>query len=94
MVIPAGPGRLPDPITYFAGGPGEASVPVGLFKARELGLLGGKRDLLLVDLRGTGMSGGLFCKELREVTRAQEFLDDFLPTDKIRACRDKRTRAS
>lgn len=90
VVIPAsGPGRLPDPITYFAGGPGEASVPAGLFKARELGLLGGKRDLLLVDLRGTGMSGGLFCTELRGETRAQEFLEGFLPSDKIRACRDR-----
>lgn len=90
VVIPAtGPGRLPDPITYFAGGPGEASIPAGLFKAEELGLLGGKRDLLLVDSRGTGMSGGLFCTELRGETRAQEFLDDFLPTDKIRACRDR-----
>jgi pimeloyl-ACP methyl ester carboxylesterase len=90
VVIPAAsPDRLPDPITYFAGGPGEASVPAGLFKAQELGLLGGKRDLLLVDLRGTGMSGGLFCTELRGETRAQGFLDDFLPTDKIRACRDR-----
>lgn len=90
VVVPAsGPGRLPDPITFFAGGPGEASIPFGLFKARELGLLGGKRDLLLVDLRGTGMSGGLFCRELAGEARGQGFLDDFLPTDGIRACRDR-----
>lgn len=90
VVVPAvGPGRLPDPVTYFAGGPGEASVPAGLFKARELGLVGGKRDLLLVDLRGTGMSGGLFCTELRGEARVQGFLDEFLPTDRIRACRDR-----
>ncbi|MEA2559915.1 MAG: hypothetical protein QOH06_1419 [Acidobacteriota bacterium] len=90
VVIPAAPsGRLPDPITFFAGGPGEASIPFGLSKAQQLGLSGGKRDLLLVDLRGTGMSGGLFCTELNEETRGQRFLDDFLPTDRIRACRDR-----
>ncbi|HWN41704.1 MAG TPA: alpha/beta fold hydrolase [Thermoanaerobaculia bacterium] len=93
VVVPAAPsadtGRLPDPITFFAGGPGEASIPFGLFKAQQLGLAGGKRDLLLVDLRGTGMSGGLFCTELEGETSGQEFLDDFLPTDKIHACRDR-----
>lgn len=39
VVVPAsGPGRLPDPIAYFAGGPGEASIPIGLFKAEVFGL--------------------------------------------------------
>ncbi|HEX5714867.1 MAG TPA: alpha/beta hydrolase [Thermoanaerobaculia bacterium] len=90
VVVPAaGPGRLPDPITFFAGGPGEASIPFGLFKAQQLGLAGGKRDLLLVDLRGTGMSGGLSCTELEGDMSGQGFLDDFLPTDKIHACRDR-----
>ncbi|HEX6864013.1 MAG TPA: alpha/beta hydrolase, partial [Thermoanaerobaculia bacterium] len=93
VVVPAAPsadtGRLPDPITFFAGGPGEASIPFGLFKAQQLGLSGGKRDLLLVDLRGTGMSGGLFCTELEGDTSGQGFLDHFLPTDKIHACRDR-----
>ena len=89
-VLPAtGPGRLPDPITFFAGGPGEASVPMGVFSAPELGALNQKRDILLVDLRGTGKSGGLFCTELRVETRAQEFLDDFLPSGRMRACRDR-----
>jgi pimeloyl-ACP methyl ester carboxylesterase len=90
VVIPAtGPGRLPDPITFFAGGPGEPSIPFGFSKAQQLGLLGGKRDLLLMDLRGTGMSGGLFCTELPADTSGQGFLDHFLPTDKIHACRDR-----
>ena len=93
VVIPADPaadtGRLPDPITYFAGGPGEAGIPAGLFGIRQLATLPRKRDLLLVDVRGTGMSGGLFCTELEGAARSQGFLDDFLPTDKVRACRDR-----
>ncbi|HSF38931.1 MAG TPA: alpha/beta hydrolase [Thermoanaerobaculia bacterium] len=88
VVLPAtGPERLPDPFTYFAGGPGEASIPGGIFTAGELESLRRKRDVLLIDFRGTGESGGLFCKELEG--DFQGFLDEFLPTDKIRACRDR-----
>lgn len=89
VVLPAtGRDRLPDPFTYFAGGPGEASIPVGLFQAEQLGSLRQARDVLLVDLRGTGQSGGLFCKELAGMA-VQEFLDEFLPAARVRACRDR-----
>jgi pimeloyl-ACP methyl ester carboxylesterase len=88
VVLPAtGSQPLSDPITYFAGGPGDASIPEGISIAWQLESLRRKRDVLLVDLRGTGQSGGLFCTELKE--NLQGFLDDFLPTDKIRACRDR-----
>lgn len=90
VVLPAtGPDRLPDPFVYFAGGPGDASITDGLAMARDLPSLRRKRDVLLVDLRGTGESGGLFCTELSGKEGIQGFLDDFLPTDKIRACRDR-----
>jgi pimeloyl-ACP methyl ester carboxylesterase len=91
VVLPAtGPGRLPDPFVYFAGGPGEASVSWGMYVVgRKLPSLRQKRDVLLIDLRGTGHSGGLVCPELRGSQSVQSFLDDFLPTDKIRACRDR-----
>jgi pimeloyl-ACP methyl ester carboxylesterase len=90
VVLPAtGPGRLPDPFVYFAGGPGEASIPWGFYEVRKLTSIGRKRDALLIDLRGTGMSGGLFCDELKGSGEVQDFLDDFLSTDKLRACRDR-----
>lgn len=92
VVLPAtGPAaqRLPDPITYFAGGPGDASIPEGLFFAHELASLRTKRDVLLVDLRGTGESGGLFCPELQGKQGVQGFLDDFLPAGQVHACRDR-----
>lgn len=91
VVLPAtGPGRLPDPFVYFAGGPGEAAIPWGMYVAEaKLPSLRQKRDVLLVDLRGTGMSGELACPELRGVQSVQGFLDDFLPTEKVRACRDR-----
>ncbi len=90
VVLPAtGPGRLPDPFVYFAGGPGEASIPWGFFWAQQLAGLRSKRDVLLIDLRGTGRSGALACPELRGEQSVQGFLDDFLPTDKTGACRDR-----
>jgi pimeloyl-ACP methyl ester carboxylesterase len=90
VVLPAtGPDRLPDPMVYFAGGPGDASIPEGLSVVRGLAPLRRKRDALLVDLRGTGQSAGLFCTELKGELSGQGFLDDFLPADKVRACRDR-----
>ena len=92
LVLPAtGPAgqRLSDPITYFAGGPGAASIPEGVYFAQQLASVRQKRDVLLVDLRGTGLSGGLFCPELQGSQGVQGFLDNFLPTEKIHACRDR-----
>jgi pimeloyl-ACP methyl ester carboxylesterase len=90
VVLPAtGPGRLPDPFVYFAGGPGEGSISWGVYFASSLTSLRQKRDVLLIDLRGTGESGGLFCAELKEKGILQGVLDEYLPTDKIRACRDR-----
>ena len=90
VVLPAREAqRLPDPFIYFAGGPGDASIDEGLFSAQELPSLRQKRDVLLVDLRGTGASAGLFCPELQGQQGVQGFLDNFLPTDQVRACRDR-----
>jgi len=90
VVLPAQDSqRLPDPFIYFAGGPGEASIPEGLFFAQELASLRQKRDFLLVDFRGTGGSGGLFCTETQGSQGVQGFLDNFLPTEPIHACRDR-----
>ncbi len=80
VVLPAtGPQRLPDPFVYFAGGPGSASIPEGIETVRLLPSLRQKRDVLLVDYRGTGQSGGLFCPELGGAEGVQGALDHFLP---------------
>ncbi len=90
VVLPAtGSAPLPDPFTYFAGGPGESSIAAGVGMAQQLGPLREKRDVLLVDYRGTGQSGGLFCGEMKDAADVQGFLDDFLPSASTRACRDR-----
>ena len=79
--------KEPDAIVYFAGGPGESAVDSGSFVAEVIRRQGPQtRDLLLVDLRGTGRSAPLECPGLRSV---QGFLDDYMPAEGVRACRER-----
>jgi pimeloyl-ACP methyl ester carboxylesterase len=90
VVLPAtGPERRPDPFVYFASGPGNAAIDEGLWDARNIPGLRKDRDVLLIDARGTGRSGPLVCDELRGSASLQGFLEDFMPADKVRACRDR-----
>src|SRR5215210_893395 len=89
-VIPAqGSDRLPDALTFFGGGPGESNVAsapevLDLFRA-----LRQRRDILLVDFRGTGGSGGLFCPEMQGSAGIQGLLDSYYPPDKVKACAER-----
>ncbi len=51
-----------DPIFLFAGGPGQAAASLTTQALALLGGLNNKRDLVLIDQRGTGKSNGLICK--------------------------------
>lgn len=87
-VLPAlGPDRQPDPIAFFDGGPGEPSVSDAVWHAENLKPLRRRRDILLVDARGTGQSAPLACEE-SAAARLQGYLNDFLPLDQVRACRE------
>jgi pimeloyl-ACP methyl ester carboxylesterase len=66
IIRSAAPDPLPDPIIFFAGGPGG---PGRLIARRIMDLnLGGRRDVILFDQRGTGQSTpSLDCPEQVEV---------------------------
>ncbi len=51
-----------DPIFVFAGGPGQAATELARESLAILGGLNAKRDIVLIDQRGTGKSNGLGCK--------------------------------
>ncbi|MGO9149254.1 MAG: alpha/beta hydrolase [Acidimicrobiales bacterium] len=56
VVIPApGPGRQPDPIVFFAGGPGSSAIDM-MSEELPLFALNTSRDILLIEQRGTGAS--------------------------------------
>jgi len=62
VVIPAtGPDKAPDPVVYFAGGPGNSAVndiPGELTVLQDLNV---HRDLVFIEQRGTGQSNPLNC---------------------------------
>ena len=87
VVLPAtGDKREPDPLFYFAGGPGSAAtedaagVALGLAKIRE------HRDLVFVDQRGTGGSNPLNC-DIYNPADLQSYLGYFFPLEEVRRCR-------
>ncbi len=51
-----------DPIFLFAGGPGQAATDLAPQALQLLGGLNDKRDIVLIDQRGTGKSNSLNCK--------------------------------
>ncbi|MEQ1518102.1 MAG: alpha/beta fold hydrolase, partial [Usitatibacteraceae bacterium] len=62
VVIPASArNKQPDPVFLFAGGPGQAAAELAREALMILGGLNTKRDLVLIDQRGTGKSNGLKC---------------------------------
>ena len=62
VVVPAPEkARLADPLVVFVGGPGQAATPGAAGFVRRWAEISKRRDILLVDQRGTGASNGLKC---------------------------------
>ena len=62
VVLPASSrNKEADPVFLFAGGPGQAASDLARQALVILGGLNNKRDLVLIDQRGTGKSNGLTC---------------------------------
>jgi pimeloyl-ACP methyl ester carboxylesterase len=55
--------RKPDAIFFMAGGPGQSAIELAGPIGRMLARLGNRRDIVLVDQRGTGRSAPLRCPE-------------------------------
>ena len=71
VVIPAlARQKLPDPIFFFAGGPGQSAVGLAGTIEHLTARLDARRDLVLIDQRGTGHSAPLNC----DVPTAEEAL--------------------
>ena len=70
----------PDPLIFFAGGPGQAATEAWPIISRAIRKVNENRDILLVDQRGTGQSNPLKCPmaEPEEVLRLD--WDDLGPT--------------
>lgn len=90
VVLPAtGENKKPDPVIFFAGGPGGSTVEGAPVLAAFLSEDLAERDFLLVDYRGTGKSKPLFCPYQEEPKQGiAEALETFLPVDLLDECAD------
>src|SRR5215213_2175161 len=87
LVVPAtGEKREPDPLVYFAGGPGSAATEDALGIAGAFANIREHRDLLFVDQRGTGKSHPLNC-DFYNPADLQSYLGYFFPLEDVRKCR-------
>ncbi|HEX6163183.1 MAG TPA: alpha/beta hydrolase [Vicinamibacterales bacterium] len=79
--------ELPDPFFMLAGGPGDAPSFNARFFSRVFHDIRRKRDIVLVDLRGTGRSSPLFCPELAAADSSGIHDEHLLSAAAVRACR-------
>ena len=87
IMLPAtGEKHEPDPLVYFAGGPGSAATEDAQGIALAFPQIREHRDLLFVDQRGTGKSHPLDC-QMYNPSDLQSYLGYFLPLDDVRKCR-------
>ena len=75
----------PDPVVYFEGGPGGASVGTARFIVDALSAVRQRRDFVFVDQRGTGGSGRLACDTPLPGGETSLF-GTLFPDDHIEAC--------
>lgn len=54
--------KKPDPVFFFAGGPGQSAITLAPTVAAMLGRFGNRRDIVLIDQRGVGRSAPLACE--------------------------------
>jgi pimeloyl-ACP methyl ester carboxylesterase len=88
VILPAlGLDKQPDPIFEFAGGPGGAIVKDARWYARSG--LRQKRDIVLIDQRGTGRSNPLHCSFYGEPVDFRLAAGELFPVDLARKCREK-----
>jgi pimeloyl-ACP methyl ester carboxylesterase len=79
--------KLPDPFFMLSGGPGDAPSFNARFFSRVFSEVRRKRDIVLVDLRGTGKSSPLLCPELAEPGSNGIYDEHLLSIPAVRACR-------
>jgi pimeloyl-ACP methyl ester carboxylesterase len=77
----------PDPLFVLVGGPGQAATEAGAQIAEALREVQRRRDIVLVDQRGTGSSHALDCKDEAEASLEKRFAPE-LDLAATRACRE------
>lgn len=88
VLVPAlSPKPEPDPIFFFAGGPGQAAASLaGNLTDEELRK---DRDFVFIDQRGTGGPNRMFCSLGGHDDDLQSYFKEMFPLDAVRQCREE-----
>ena len=81
--------RKPDPVFFLAGGPGQSAIEVTGRVAALLGRLSNRRDIVLIDQRGTGRSAPLVCDEANPTQALADAVDPARMLARLTACRTR-----
>lgn len=79
--------RQPDPVFFFAGGPGQSAMDLAGHVSRLLARVANRRDIVLVDQRGTGRSAPLTCEESEPTGTLADRVDVARAIQRLQACR-------
>lgn len=81
--------RKPDPVVFFAGGPGQSAIDLAGVVSRLTARLGNRRDVVLIDQRGTGRSAPLKCDEPAPTQPLADAVDADRQAARLRDCRER-----
>lgn len=76
-----------DPVFLFAGGPGQSAIDLAGPLSRQLARFSNRRDVVLVDQRGTGRSAPLHCDDEAATRPLGESADPKAQTEQLARCR-------
>jgi len=80
--------KKPDPVLFFAGGPGQSAIGLAGQVSRLYARFLNRRDLILVDQRGTGRSAPLACEPESPTRPLADSVDPARQAKLLLECRD------
>jgi pimeloyl-ACP methyl ester carboxylesterase len=80
--------KKPDPVLFFAGGPGQSAIGLAGPVSRMLARFLNRRDVVLIDQRGTGRSAPLNCEPESATRPLSEAINQGRLAGLLLACRD------
>jgi pimeloyl-ACP methyl ester carboxylesterase len=81
--------KKPDPLFFFAGGPGQSAIDLAGSLAPMLARFSNRRDIVLIDQRGTGRSAPLVCDDVRATRPLREAVDLGIQRQQLKSCRER-----
>lgn len=84
--------KKPDPVFFLAGGPGQSAIDLAGLVGPLLARLANRRDIVLIDQRGTGRSAPLKCDVEEEAARGLRDIDTSAQIALLQRCRERLAR--